>query len=107
MINDSLEKEEDVMETDLFNSVLYDRKVWRQRGESMTDYILRRNCEFEKLHTTVYGFTIPMRTQAHWLLQFAALSEKRDQKYILSSVGNAVDNNWIERAPPQAVPQVA
>ena len=54
-VTDAVETEKAVAETDEFDRTPYDAQIWRRRGDSMQQFIARRNADFKKLNDIVTG----------------------------------------------------
>ncbi len=92
-VRESPQTEASVEESVLFDQVFYENTVWRQQGEAVSAYLIRRRDEFKKLNDTLAtegGCNIPEKVQAHLLLKFAGLSQTQ-RTGILASCGNKVD----------------
>ena len=72
---------------ELFMTAFYSPTIWRQPGETMQQYIVRRDQEFRRLEEVPADAKVPEHLQAIMLLTFGGL-ENREQLAVLSSVGN-------------------
>merc|ERR1712194_33735 len=96
-VKEALQQEKPVREAETFDMVLYDKTVWRQRGESMATYIIRRRREFDKLKELSDKTAISEDIKCHLLLRFSGLSNfQRPQ--VIASCGNKFELTSMEAA---------
>ena len=86
-----------VKTNELFLTAFYSPTVWRQTGETMQQYIVRREQDFARLEEVLEGAKVPDHLRAFMLLCFGGL-EQREQMAILSSVGNEYDFKKLSQA---------
>ena len=89
--------EKPVRAAELFEKTLYEPTVWRQPGESMSQYTVRRNVEFEDLKLVSPDTAISSDLQAFLLLKFSGIP-KNSRAGIISSANNKYDKDKFVEA---------
>ena len=86
-----------VKTNELFLTAFYSPSVWRQTGETLQQYIVRREQDFARLEEVLEGAKVPDHLRAFMLLCFGGL-EQREQLAVLSSVGNEYNFKRLSQA---------
>ena len=96
-LRDNIEQEAPVKTNELFFGAFYSPQVWRLQTESMQQYIVRREQDFQRLEENLAGSKIPDHIRAMMLLAFGGL-DSREQLNVLASVNNEYDFKKISHA---------
>ncbi|CAK0854593.1 unnamed protein product [Prorocentrum cordatum] len=94
-----------VRSTEIFDKALYGSSVWRDRNESMANYVTRRRKEFAELQEVSASTTISEDIQAALILRFCGISMK-EQAAVLASNKNEYKLAGIEYALRAQYPAV-
>ncbi|CAK0863333.1 unnamed protein product, partial [Prorocentrum cordatum] len=94
-----------VRSTEIFDKALYGSSVWRDRNESMANYVTRRRKEFAELQEVSATTTISEDIQAALILRFCGISMK-EQAAVLASNKNEYKLAGIEYALRAQYPAV-
>jgi hypothetical protein len=93
----SIEQEKPVRANQIFLKTFYGKNVWRQNGESMQQYAVRRTKDFSDLTTISAETKISDDLKSMLLMTFAGLTDK-EQAGILSSTANSYELSKITTA---------
>ena len=96
-LRENIAAEAPVKINELFLKAFYAPSVWRKTTETMQQFIIRREQEFQRLEETLLGGGVPDHIRAMMLLLFAGLDHK-EQLNVLSSCGNDYDFKKISHA---------
>ncbi|CAE7745994.1 RE1 [Symbiodinium sp. KB8] len=96
-LKENIATEAPVKVNELFLNAFYSPGVWRQPGETMQQYIVRREQDLKRLEEVLPGSAIPDHLRALMLLVFGGL-DRGEQMAILASVGNDYDFKKIGHA---------
>ena len=96
-LKENIAAEAPVKVNELFLNAFYSPGVWRQPGETMQQYIVRREQDLKRLEEVLPGSAIPDHLRALMLLVFGGL-DRGEQMAILASVGNDYDFKKIGHA---------
>ncbi len=96
-LGDAVLKEKKVRAAELFDSVLYDKGVWRAHGEPMPTYIARRVKAFDDIKKVSSNINVSLDLQAHLLLRFSGIDENQ-KAAVINSAGNKYDRDEFAKA---------
>lgn len=96
-LRENIAAEKPVKINELFLTAFYSPSVWRRTGESMQQYIIRREQDFNRLKEASSETNISMNLRCMMLLIFSGL-DHREQLSILASVNNEYDFKKVSHA---------
>ena len=96
-LRDNIAAEKPVKINELFLTAFYSPSVWRKSGESMQQYIIRREQDFNRLKEASSETNISVNLRCMMLLIFSGL-DHREQLSILASVNNEYDFKKVSHA---------
>ena len=105
VLKDSIAVVKPVKINELFLQAFYSPNVWRRNGESMQQYIIRREQDFRNLTEVSSETAVSKDLRSMMLLIFGGLDHK-EQISVLSSVNNTYDFDMIANAMRIQFPMV-
>eukprot|EP00434_Breviolum_minutum_P038574 symbB.v1.2.034224.t1/scaffold4384.1/size41667/2 len=96
-LRENIAAEKPVKINELFLTAFYSPSVWRRTGESMQQYIIRREQDFNRIKKASWETNISMNLRCMMLLIFSGL-DHREQLSILASVNNEYDFKKVSHA---------
>ena len=103
-LKESIAAEVPVRINELFLTAFYSPQVWRKPSETMQQYIVRREQDFNRLLEASSGTQVSDNLRSMTLLIFSGL-DHREQLSVLASVGNEYDFKKISHALRIQYPQ--
>ncbi|CAK9071730.1 unnamed protein product [Durusdinium trenchii] len=103
-LKESIAAEVPVRINELFLTAFYSPQVWRKPSETMQQYIVRREQDFNRLLEASSGTQVSDNLRSMMLLIFSGL-DHREQLSVLASVGNEYDFKKISHALRIQYPQ--
>ena len=101
----AIQQEKPVRVSETFESVFYDKAVWRSPKETMAAYIVRRKRDFDKLKDLSQTTNISDDIKVHLLLKFSGLSATQ-RSQVVASCNNKHDLALVETALRTQFPNI-